>query len=63
MKAVVYEQYGEPDVLKVTEIANPVIKSNEVLVKVQASGINPVDTYFRKGIRQVSASLTFLTLT
>lgn len=53
MKAIVYERYGEPDVLKVAEVDKPSIKENEVLVEVKASGVNPVDTYFRKGIREV----------
>ncbi|TWI52878.1 NADPH:quinone reductase [Halalkalibacter nanhaiisediminis] len=55
MKAVVYEQYGDPAVLKVSEVEKPTIKPNQVLIKVKASGINPVDTYFRKGIRQVDS--------
>ena len=55
MKAVIYEAYGDPSVLKVAEVEKPAIKPNEVLVNVKASGINPVDTYFRKGIRQVAA--------
>ncbi|GAE37540.1 NADPH:quinone reductase [Halalkalibacter akibai] len=55
MKAVIYEAYGDPNVLKVAEIEKPSIKPNQVLVNVKASGINPVDTYFRKGIRQVEA--------
>ncbi len=55
MQAVVYEQYGEPNVLKIAEVKKPVIKPNQVLIKVKASGINPVDTYFRKGIRQVDS--------
>ncbi|WP_017728954.1 NADPH:quinone reductase [Halalkalibacterium ligniniphilum] len=53
MKAVIYEQYGEPDVLKTANLDKPTLKAGEVLVKVGASGINPVDTYFRKGIRPV----------
>ncbi|MED1562565.1 quinone oxidoreductase [Alkalihalobacillus alcalophilus ATCC 27647 = CGMCC 1.3604] len=53
MKALVYEQYGTPDVLRVKEMPTPTIKDNQVLIEVQASGINPVDTYFRKGIREV----------
>lgn len=55
MKAVVYEQYGEPSVLKVAEVEKPVIQANEVLIAVKASGVNPVDTYFRKGIRSVDS--------
>ncbi|WP_227938024.1 NADPH:quinone reductase [Alkalihalobacillus deserti] len=55
MKAVVYETYGDPHVLKVSEVPKPTIKPNEVLIRVNASGINPVDTYFRKGIREVES--------
>ncbi|ARK29026.1 NADPH:quinone reductase [Halalkalibacter krulwichiae] len=55
MKAVIYESYGDPQVLKVADVPKPVIKENEVLIKVKASGVNPVDTYFRKGIRQVNS--------
>jgi NADPH2:quinone reductase len=55
MKAVVYEAYGDPQVLKIAEIAKPKINPSEVLIHVKASGINPVDTYFRKGIREVPA--------
>ncbi|KMK74939.1 NADPH:quinone reductase [Alkalihalobacillus pseudalcaliphilus] len=53
MKALVYKQYGEPTVLEIDEVSKPTIKADEVLIEVKASGINPVDTYFRKGIRQV----------
>ncbi|WP_088103138.1 NADPH:quinone reductase [Halalkalibacter urbisdiaboli] len=55
MKAVIYEQYGDPSVLKVAELEKPSPKPNELLIKVGASGINPVDTYFRKGIRKVES--------
>ncbi|WP_216830520.1 NADPH:quinone reductase [Alkalihalobacterium elongatum] len=53
MKAVAYQKYGGPEVLEVIEVAKPTPQPNEVLVKVGASGINPVDTYFRSGIRPV----------
>jgi len=43
MKAIVYTEYGLPDVLKLEEIENPVPKSNEVLVKVHAVSINDWD--------------------
>lgn len=55
MKAIVYETYGDPNVLKVSELTKPTVKPNEVLVHVKASGVNPVDTYFRKGIREVES--------
>ncbi|KHF41285.1 NADPH:quinone reductase [Halalkalibacter okhensis] len=55
MKAVIYETYGGPEVLTVSEVAKPSIQTNEVLIQVRASGINPVDTYFRKGIRPVES--------
>lgn len=53
MKAVVYKEYGDPSVLHVAELEKPVARENEVLIKVGGSAINPVDTYFRKGIREV----------
>ncbi|WP_158738411.1 NADPH:quinone reductase [Alteribacillus sp. YIM 98480] len=53
MKAVVFNQYGGPEVLETASVENPLPKPDEILVKVKASGINPVDTYFRKGIREV----------
>ncbi|MFN7252869.1 MAG: NADPH:quinone reductase [Anaerobacillus sp.] len=55
MKAVVYNQQGSPDVLEVVELEKPVIKENEVLIEVGASGVNPVDTYFRSGLRPVES--------
>lgn len=54
MKAVVYYAQGTPDVLKTVELEKPTIKDTEMLVAVEASGINPVDTYFRSGLRPVA---------
>ena len=55
MKAIVYYQYGGPEVLEYVELPTPEPTNNEVLVKIGASGLNPVDTYFRAGIRPVAS--------
>ena len=43
MKAIYYDQYGTPDVLKLTEIEKPAPKNDEVLVRVHATSINSWD--------------------
>ena len=49
MKAVVYTEYGSPNVLKITEIKKPVPKHNEMLVKVYASTVSAGVIWMRKG--------------
>ena len=49
MKAVRNHRYGGPEVMKVEEIERPVPAPDEILVKVYASGVNPVDWFIRKG--------------
>ncbi len=43
MKAVVYERYGDPSVLRVTEVPTPEPGEGQVLVKVAATSINLSD--------------------
>ena len=49
MKAVVINEFGGTDVLKIKEIDKPVPAADEILVKVYASGVNPVDSKVREG--------------
>ena len=43
MKAIVYHQYGSPDVLKLVDIDKPVMGDDQVLVRVRAAAVNPYD--------------------
>ena len=43
MKAIVYHQYGSPDVLKLAEVETPIPKDDEVLIKIHAVSINGSD--------------------
>ncbi len=43
MKAIVYHKYGSPDVLELQEVDKPVVKDDEVLVRVHAASVNPAD--------------------
>src|SRR5229473_3135612 len=47
MKAIVVHEYGGPEVLKYEDVPRPVPKENEILVKVIAAGVNPVDSAAR----------------
>jgi NADPH:quinone reductase-like Zn-dependent oxidoreductase len=49
MKAIVYHQYGSPDVLKFEEVEKPSPKDNEVRVKVHAASVNAADWHLLRG--------------
>ncbi len=49
MKAVLFVHYGDPDVLYVGEATEPVLKADEVLVRVEAAGVSRADIMQRQG--------------
>lgn len=59
MKAIVVRQFGEPEVMKVEETDLPEPTDTQVLVKIEAAGVNPVDTYLRTGIHAHAPKLPY----
>jgi len=49
LKAIVCTKYGPPEVLQLKEVEKPAPKDNEVLVKVHAASVNPLDWHFMRG--------------
>ncbi|AFQ11458.1 TPA: quinone oxidoreductase [Bacillus pacificus] len=49
MKALCFEQFGNPDVLQYKELNDPIINPNEILVRTKAIGLNFADIYRRRG--------------
>src|SRR5437762_5566600 len=49
MKAIRVTDFGGPDLLKLQDVPDPKPDSGQVLIRVKAVGVNPVDTYIRSG--------------
>ena len=49
MKAIVVNEFGPPEVMKLGEVSLPDVAKTQVLVRVHAVGVNPVETYIRSG--------------
>ena len=60
MKAIVYYDYGSPDVLKCEEGVKPTAGHDEVLIEVRAASVNPVDWHFIRGTPYILRTMTGL---
>lgn len=49
MKAIVYYEYGSPDVLELRDIDQPTVEDDRVLVRVRAASVNPADWHMMTG--------------
>jgi NADPH:quinone reductase-like Zn-dependent oxidoreductase len=49
VKAIVYRTYGSPDVLRYEEVEKPTVRDDDVLIRLRAASVNPVDWHFMRG--------------
>jgi NADPH2:quinone reductase len=59
VKAIVVREFGDPQVMRIEEVPVPTPASEQILVRVRAAGVNPVDTYIRRGAYARRPTLPF----
>ncbi len=62
MKAIVIDRYGSVEELKERQVLKPVVKNNEVLIRIYATSVNPVDWKIRKVTYKNSYAFHFQSL-
>jgi NADPH:quinone reductase-like Zn-dependent oxidoreductase len=60
MRAVVYDRYGPPEVLRLVDVERPVPKEDEVLVKIHATTVNRLDVHTREANRRSGLAVSLL---
>ena len=60
MRSIVVREFGGPEVMQVETVPDPTPSASQVLVRIRAAGVNPVDTYIRSGAyaREAAAART-----
>ena len=60
MHAIVVREFGAPEVMKLDAVADPTPQANQVLIRVHAVGVNPVETYIRTGTHVIKPQLPYI---
>ncbi|MDH3451476.1 MAG: alcohol dehydrogenase catalytic domain-containing protein, partial [Gammaproteobacteria bacterium] len=60
MKAIRVHEWGDPEVLRVEDVPDPTPSTGAAVVKIEAAGVNPVDTYIRSGVYAQLPSLPYV---
>src|SRR5437762_4946900 len=60
MKAILVREHGGPEVLKLEELPDPKPGADQVVVRLKAVGVNPVDVYIRTGAYARKPALPFI---
>jgi NADPH2:quinone reductase len=60
MRAIVVKEFGPPEVLTLDSAPDPAPHAGQVLVRVKAAGVNPVDTYIRSGVYAAKPKLPYI---
>jgi NADPH:quinone reductase len=59
MKAIRVHQFGDPQVMRLEEVLDPKPQAGQVVVRIYAAGVNPVETYIRAGLYSREAPLPY----
>jgi NADPH:quinone reductase-like Zn-dependent oxidoreductase len=54
IKAIAYHRYGSPDDIEVGEIDKPAVGDDQVLVRVRAASVNPLDWHAMRGLPYIA---------
>lgn len=59
MKSIRVHQFGSPEVLRIEEVSKPQPGAGQILVRIHAAGVNPIETYIRSGSYAAKPNLPY----